>query len=159
MYTPKNNDTMNRQLKVQRLVLPFVLTANATPASKTHTNDAPSLLHLKFEGTGQDYTTTGNGGFDTSAEATAVTFATSSDANGVFSALIRVGEQVSKVISCRCIRRGVATGENVQCTFPTGATSGITSLGDKIVVDFDSAVNFATTNYDAVIEVQYTVAD
>lgn len=53
MYQPKDTEVYTRQLKVQRLVIPFVITANATPSSKTLTNDDPQILSLQTQGISQ----------------------------------------------------------------------------------------------------------
>jgi hypothetical protein len=158
-YESKVVPVRTQQLKVNTLVLPFTIVANVTPASKTRTNDAPSVLFLKLEGTGQDYTTVANGGFDTSAEAAAITFATATDSTGVFNALIKVGETISKVISVELHQVGTASMELKSGTSPTGASpSYVTSIGDKIVANFDSAVDLSTTDYNGFIVVQYVLS-
>lgn len=53
MYQPKDVDVYNRQLKVQRLSIPFKITHNATPASKTLTNDDAQILSLQTQGLSQ----------------------------------------------------------------------------------------------------------
>lgn len=162
MFDSKVSAVRSRQLRVNTLVLPFTIVSNATPASKTFTNDEPSVLCLKLEGI--DYTTVANGGFDTSAEASAITFATSTDATGIFSALVKIGEPIGKLISVKAIRTGttgpgvaVAIAEVLNGTIATGSTAGVTSVGDKLAIDFDSAVNFATTNYAGYVEVVYSL--
>jgi hypothetical protein len=154
-YQAKNELTLSRQLKVQELAIPLFVTANATPASKTVANDEPAMLFINTEGISQ--ITLANGAVDTAAELSAITFATATDATGVYSMLVRIGEQVSKVVSAQVIRRD--GNEVISCTFPTGATTGISSLGDKIVLNADSAVNFATTNYDASLVIRYVAAE
>ena len=163
-YDCKGNLQRLAQLKTCELVLPFSITHNATPANKTITNDNPSVLFLKLQGTGQDYTTVANGGFDTSAESSAITFATATDTTGVFNVLVRCGEAVGKVISVALYETGAtAIGDTsgapeiLMGTSPTGAPSTfLTSVGDKIVANFDSAVNFATTDYNGYVKVIYT---
>lgn len=153
-YQAQNQNTLSRQLKVVELAIPFNVTANGTPASKTQTTDEPSLLFINTEGlTG---ISVASGAFDTSAEAAAITFATATDATGVYNLLLRVGEQVQKVVSAEVTRNLVSGAtELLTCSNPTGATRYVTSLGDKLVFNLDSGVNFATTNYDATLIVRY----
>lgn len=153
-YQAQNQNTLSRQLKVVELAIPLNVVANATPASKTQRTDEPTLLFVKTEGI--DGITVNSGAFDTSAEASAITFATSNDANGVYSLLLRVGEQVAKVVSAEVHKTLVGgAAEIVSASSPTGATRYLTNLGDKLVFDLDSAVNFAATNYDATLVVRY----
>jgi len=157
-YQAQNQNTLSRQLKVQELVIPLNVTANATPASKTQTTDEPSMLFINTEGITGISTTTG--AFDTSAEANAITFASANDANGIYNLLLRVGEQVGKVVHAE-VHKNLVSGatEVLTCSSPTGATRYVTSLGDKLVFNLDSAVNFASTNYDATLHVKYIVAE
>jgi hypothetical protein len=156
MYESKNPLVKLRQDKTESLVLPFKLTANATPASKTYTNDEPGILFFNFQGlTGA---TVAAGAFDTAGELSAITWATATDTTGVFNVVVRVGDQITKVVSATCSRNAVATGEIIKATFPTGATTGISSAGDKIVLNFDSAVDFSAADYDGIIRVEYTVS-
>ena len=158
-YQAQNSGTLQRQLKVVELAIPLSVIANATPASKTQAADEPQLLFINTEGiTGISANT---GAFDTSAEAAAITFATATDTTGVYNLLLRVGEQVSKVVSAevRTNLVGGSSSETVTPTSPTGATRYVTSLGDKLVFNVDCAVNFASTNYDATLVVRYTTAE
>jgi hypothetical protein len=135
------------------MVLPVFITGNATPASKTLSYDEPSLSFLKTEGL--DHITLARGAVDSASELSAITFATATDATGIFSCLIRCGEPVLKVCSVKLSNR--AGNELVVGTAPTGATAYITSVGDKIVANFDCGVNFAAANGDFAIEVEYVV--
>lgn len=153
MYEPKDSQVRGRQLKVQRLVVPVVINADGTPEDKTFDIDEPSLVFLKTQG--KDDITVASGAVDTQAELDAITFMASDDMNGDFSILIRINEPVVKVMSVKGADNanfGIYGG-----TFPTGATSGITSLGDKIVVDMSSGVDLSTDSIDMALEVEYVV--
>jgi len=150
-YQAQNQNTLSRQLKVVELAIPLNIVANATPASKVQSNDEPSILFIATEG--KNGITVASGAYDTTAEADAITLATANDANGIYSLLLRVGEQVSKVVTAE-VHQNFAT-ENITATVPTGSTVFITSLGDKLVLNLDSAVNFASTNYNATLVVRY----
>lgn len=154
-YQAKEAAVLRRQLEVIELAIPLFVDSNATPASKTQTNDEPSVLFMNTQGiTGISVAT---GAFDTSAEAAAITFATATDTTGVYNLLVRIGEQVKKVVYAQVIRRD--GNEVISCTFPTGSSEGITSLGDKIVLNADSAVNLATTDLNATLVVAYVPAE
>jgi len=157
-YQAQNELTLSRQLKVVELAIPFSVTANATPASKTVTRDEPAMLFVNVEGISG--ITLANGAVDTAAELSAITFATATDTTGVYNLLLRVGEQVSKVVSAQVVKNNVggASSEAITCTYPTGATSGITSLGDKLVFNCDTNTSFATTDYSATLVVRYVPA-
>jgi len=51
------------------------------------------------------------------------------------------------------------TNEVTSCTFPTGAATGITADGDKIVLNCDTALDLSTTNLDASLVVRYVAAE
>lgn len=155
-YDAKNELVRARQLKVQKLSIPFFIDANATPASKTVTRDEPALLFLNVEGISG--ITLAAGAVDSAAELSAITFATATDATGVFNALVRIGESLLKVCSAKIVSRAGAS-DIVAATFPTGATSGITSVGDKIVLNFDAGRDFSSADGDYCLEVEYVVAE
>lgn len=155
-YQAKQELQSRRQLKVQKMSIPFLITANATPASKVVTRDEPGILFLNVEGISG--ITVAAGAMDTSAELSAITFATATDSTGVFNACVRVGEQIAKVCSARITSRAGAS-DVVAATFPTGATTGITSVGDKIVLNLDCGRDFSAANGDYCLEVEYVLAE
>jgi hypothetical protein len=53
MFTPKNPEVMERQLVVQRLSIPFKITSNATPSSKSLSSDDGQILQLQTLGQSQ----------------------------------------------------------------------------------------------------------
>jgi hypothetical protein len=155
-YEAKNEFVRGRQLKVQRLVLPFSITGHATPASKTIVRDDAGLLFINTEGISG--ITVAAGAMDTDAELAAITFTAADDSDGIINLCVRVGEDLDKVLLARLSKRGA--NENVNGTFPTGATSGITSVGDKVVLNVDTATDFsaaATSNW--VLELEYQVSE
>jgi hypothetical protein len=159
-YYPKDDLTYGRSVKVQSLTIPFYITANATPASKTLAVDEPGLLFLNVQGIND--CTVAAGAFDTSTEQSAITFATPTDSTGAFGLLVRVGngsELILKVMSVTVSsRNGAVSG--ILCSPPTGANSTpaveyITLLGDKLVANVASGIDLATTNADLVLKVEY----
>lgn len=154
-YDAKDTIVRDRILETLELCVPFSIVANATPASKSMTEDEPSLLFLNTQGI-QDITLA-DGAVDSQAELDALTFAVPNDAAGIFNLLLRMNEPVVKIVSAQIIQ--LNGSEMINCTFVTGSTNGITSAGNKVVFNADSAVNFATTNYNATLIVNYVVGE
>lgn len=157
-YDAKNQLVQGRKLKSQRLVIPFSVVGHATPASKTVSVEDPGVLFLNFEGVSG--ITLAAGAVDTAGELSDITFAAATDTTGIFNILVRVGETVQKVILARVHKTGGA--ENVNGTFPTmviGAL-GITSVGNKIALNLDTATDFsvaATSRW--ALELEYQVSE
>lgn len=148
-YESKSSVVRARQLKVQKLSVPFSLTANATPASVVLANDEPSAMFIKSEGVDQI-----TGALATSETATFVDAPV--DANGILNILIKVEEKVLKIVSARM--HSLATG--VAQPLYRGSASGVSTGsggGKSIMLTLDSAVNHATTNVDGCIEVEYII--
>lgn len=146
-YNAKSELVLNRQLKVQRIVIPFVITGNATPASVAIAKDDPALLFLKTQGVDQI-----TAALD-SADGTP-TFVSQNDANGLFSAMVKVGEPVGKVMHAMIVRRD-AHGFD---TCKLADTDGITAAGDKIVLDCDTGVDLSAANLNACLVLEYVAA-
>lgn len=149
-YDSKNELVRARQLKVQRLTIPFTLTANATPASVVLRNDEPAIMFLQSEGVDQV-----TGALDTSETAT-YTGAALVDANGILQVLLKIREKVLKVCQARMVSRTDGVTQPIFLGSATGITTG-TGGGSSIMLKIDSSVNHATTNVDACIEVEYVL--
>lgn len=147
-FYAKSPGAQDRQLKVQRLVIPFSVASNATPASVVLGNDEPSVMFLKSEGV--DYI---------SAEVallgdTATFTVAPNDANGIMNVFIVVGEPVAKVCQANVINRVSGGSQPVKL----GDADGLSSLSN-IMLTMDSTINFATTSADLCLEVDYIVDD
>lgn len=147
-YNAKADLVQNRQLKVQRLVIPFTITGNATPASVVITRDEPGILFLKTEGVNQI-----TAALD-AADGTP-TLAAADDSDGIFNLMVKISEPVGKVMQAKV--SGRASAAIVGCTLAN--TTGITAGGDKIVLNCDTAVDFSAANLDGCLEVEYVVAE
>jgi len=147
-YSAKNEHVLNAQLKVQELCLRLAITGNATPASVVVAVDYPAVLFLRTEGVNKI-----TAALDASDGTPS--FVAQNDANGLFSAMIKVGEPVGKVLSAQLIRR---TAHGVD-TCKLADTDGITAAGDKIVLDCDTGVDLSAANLDACLIVKYVVAE
>jgi len=146
-YNAKQDLVLNRQLKVQELAIPLSITGNATPASVVPTSDERGMVFLETEGVDQ-ITAALNGD-------TAPTFVAQDDSNGLFSVMIVVGEQIQKVLSAQLVRRNAHASDSAKLA----NTTGITALGDKIVLDCDTAVNLSSASLDACLIVRYIAAE
>jgi len=150
-YDSKSELVRSRQLKVQRLVIPFTVTANATPANVVLRTDEPSTLALKSEGV--DNITSS---LETSETATYTV--TPVDANGTLNMLVRVREPIGKVQRADVTDRVNGGSQPCKLGSTTGITTG-TGGGNSIMLTMDSTVNHATTNFDGCLEVEYTIAE
>lgn len=146
-YNAKQDLVQNRQLKVQELAIPLAITGNATPASVIVASDEPGIVFLKTQGVDK-ITPALNGD-------TAPTFVAQNDATGLFSVMIVIGEQIGKVCSAQLVRRTAHATDSAKIA----NTTGITALGDKIVLDCDTAVDLSAANLDACLIVRYVAAE
>lgn len=153
MYQPKDAAVASRQLVVQRLSIPFTVTHNASPASKTMTVDEPSLVFFNFQGITQLSTSTG------AIETGEIlpTLATATDSTGVFNVLIKIREPLVKVCAVYLIGRG--SSSLMLSGQPLAFTTGSTNSGQSIVANIPSGVNLSTTDVDACLCVEYTTVE
>ena len=145
-FQAKQSQVRDRQLKVQKLSIPLDITYHATPASKVVLVDEPGILFLQVEGI--DRITEAAGAVDD--DTTLPTMSAESDANGIFYAAFKIGEVVSKVVSCKLVNR--ATTEILACEILASADSGLVAI-----VKVDSGINLSTTDMDATLELEYIV--
>lgn len=155
MFQPKDTQVYGRQLKVQRLSIPFTVTSNATPANKSYTVDEPALVFFNFQGlTGISSST---GAIDSSGE-TLPTLATATDSTGVFNVLVKTGEQLAKVVDVKIHSRTGQSGITDYCQI-LAFTTGSSTSGQSIVANITSGVNFSTTSLDACLTVEYIIQE
>lgn len=114
-YQAKTPQVSERQLRVQRLSIPFKIVGNATSTSAVLSNDEPSVLFLKTQGV--DQVTPAVDSSDT-----VPTFADpAADGAGVINMLVKIEETLSKVVSAVVIDR--QTGNLYRCF--VGDSSGV----------------------------------
>lgn len=147
-FYAKDSGVQNRQLKVQELCIPLAITGNATPASVVVASDEPAILFLKTEGKDQITAALGTD---------SASFVAPVDATGLFSALLVINEQVSKVLSAELISRVSHAPTNSAKL--ANANTGISTNGDKIAIDCDTAVDLSAANLNACLVVRYIVAE
>ena len=152
-FEAKDPQVQGRALKVQRLVVPVAITANATPASKILASDEPSLVFIKAEGINQ--ITTSTGALETGE--TLPTLATATDATGVINVLVKINEPLAKVMSVK------VTGRNSTQLQKQGEilafTTGSTNSGKSVVCNITTGLNLASASMDAVLEVEYVISE
>jgi hypothetical protein len=147
-FQAKNDQVLQRQLKVQRLVIPFTITANATPASVVIRNDEPSVLFIKSEGVDQITAALASG-------ETATYSVSPNDANGIINIYVKIdGDDCDKVCRASVVSRTTGAAQPVKL----GDADGISSVGN-IMLTMDSTVDFSTTNFDGCLEVEYIVSE
>lgn len=151
-YSPKASAVAQRALKVQRLVIPLTVSANATPASKVVANDEPAVLFINAQGVTQ--ITAAKGALD-SGEATPTFDLALADATGDLNMLVKISEPVSKVLSARVVDR--ATGASYACYTNTSAAP-LSANGDKMLLNCHTNISLATTALNACLVVEYVVA-
>ncbi len=146
-FYAKDSLAMDRQLKVQKLTIPFTITASATPASVVITSDEPSILFFQTEGVNQI----------TAAKASSevATYTTSPvDANGTVNIFVKVGEAVAKIMYANAYDRANGGSQPVKL----GSASGLSSLSNMMLT-LDSSQDFSSTNADYCLVVEYVVVD
>ncbi len=151
-FQAKDPIVLDRELKVQKVSIPFTITHSATPGSKVIVADEPSILFLDTEGLNQ--ITIAAGALQTGEVLPSL--ATPTDSTGAFAALLLIREPLSKVVYARLTGRG-ATSISLSCevlAFTTG-----TGGGQSAVVNVRSGINLSTTDLNAVLELEYIVAD
>jgi hypothetical protein len=116
-------------------------------------NDEESLLFINTE----DLTTAtyANGAFSSLEEQDDITFQVSNNHTGHFSLLLRINEQIEKVLCAEIIQRNGS--EAIDLSFASGSDQGITLDGDKIVLNAISSVDLGLLSYDACLVVRYAV--
>lgn len=151
-YYSKDPLVEDRQLKVQRLVIPFTITGNASASSVSIVSDEPSIMFLRTAG--NDQITIASGALVTGETATYTVSPV--DATGIFNVLVKVNETVEKVCEASVWRRDTGTPQVVKL----GDADGLTSEGKiMLTVDSDLALNSGSNTLDASLCVAYIVSE
>lgn len=147
-FNPTNELVFNRNLKVVRLSIPFVITHNATAASVILQNDEAGFVFLKSAGVDQITPALQSG--------EVATYTTSPvDATGTFNILVRINEYINKVCDAEIVDR--VNGGTLACAL--GSATGVTVLnggiGQAIMLTGKTSVNFTTTDLNGCLNVEY----
>lgn len=143
-HMDKNSQVEDFKLRSKRLVIPFSIVHNATPASKTNSNDLPSSMVLSLEGQTATATAIDSG----------TNFTTEVDANGIFGILLYNLGTVSKL--CKYTADFTSAG-TIALTAKGASSSGVTA-SSNIAVSADWTGNLATTDLSGVLTVDYQVS-
>ncbi len=147
-FYAKDSAAQDRQLKVQRLVIPFSVTASATASAVVLKNDESSVMFMKSEGV--DYITAELASLGDSATYTV----SPDDSDGKMNFLVVVGEQVAKICQANVIDR--VNGGSQPCKL--GDADGLSTLSNMMLT-MDASIDFSTTNGDLCLIVEYCVDD
>lgn len=151
-FMSKNSLVQGRELKVQRLVIPFTVTASATPSAVILRCDEPNMLFLRSEGVNQ--ITTGSGALATGE--TATYSVSPDDSDGILNLFVKI--QPDDICAKVCQASAVSRTTGVQHPVKLGDADGISSTGN-IMLTMDSTVNLSTTDFDGCLELEYVVAE
>lgn len=146
-FYSKNSTVQDRQLKVQRLCIPFTVTASATSANVVLTSDETSIMFMQT--TGNDQITAQ----DSAAEAAYA--GTLSDSSGNFRILLVLGEKALKI--CRAVITSRTDGTAKACYPDTGGSPAGVAASGNVMLYAPTGVNFTTTSLDACLVVEYQV--
>ncbi len=150
-YVPQDSLVQLRNLKVERLVIPFSIVGSATSTSVVATSDEPGFVFFATQGV--DGITAA---LSTSETATYTT--SPDDGTGVFNVLIKLGESVGKLCSARFSLRDSLTAQAVKLGSATGITTG-TGGGKSLMLTCDTTVDLHASNTIlGVLEVDYAVS-
>lgn len=158
-YEAKQSQVRDRQLKVQRLVIPFTVVGHATAASVSLSCDEPALMFFQSEGVNQI-----TDALDTDETAT-YTDTAPGDSAGELNVLIKVGEDIEKVLGCQLYNRdadGFGGPDATDVKANLGSATGITTGdggGKSIMLSIDTGETHATGTHLKCIVVEYVVSE
>lgn len=155
-YRAKQSSVQDRQLKVQRLVIPFQVVGSATAADVSITSDEPGFVF--FESNAVDQIT---GALATDETAT-YTDGTPVDADGELNVLLTLGEEIVKVmggVMYNLDADGFAplTGTGVNLGSATGITTGVGG-GKSLMISVDTGADHTTGTHKRALVVEYVAA-
>jgi len=150
-YQAQDSLVLGRQLKTQRLVLPFTVTGgNGTPANVSFVADDPAIIGFKSASVDQTAAMLATG-------ETAPTY-TTTDASGIFGALVAINETIGKVFNAQIVDRKANSVcyANITATPAGGITAG-TGGGKKIALQCKIPTDLTSnTTFDGVVIVEYS---
>lgn len=154
-YYATQSLVQDRQLKVQRLVIPFQVVGNATPANVVVTCDEPGFLFFQSEGVNQITAALATNETATYTDATPV------DADGELNILVRINEPLTKIMGASIHNRDASaftalTGAGANLGSATGITTG-SGGGQSIMLSIDTGGSSATGTTKRCIVVEYIV--
>lgn len=144
MYFHKHAGAEDYALRCARLLIPFSITFNATPASKVTAVDLAGVAVLATEG-------------QTAAAAavdSGTNFTTPVDATGIFGVLLANLGTVEKLLDAQILQLSSGTAT---ISKKGASSSGVTASGN-IAVSIDSSLDLSAVSLSAVLAVDYRIA-
>lgn len=140
----KNEAVEDYRVKSERMVIPFAIVHNSTPASKTYSSDLPSAICLATEGlTAQ-----------CAAIDTGTNFSTPTDSTGVFGVLVYNLGTVKKLLHTDFVNLSSGTATVTR----SGASStGVTASGN-VAVSIDWSGSLATTDLSGNLVMDFIIS-
>lgn len=143
-YFLKHAGAEDYSLRSARMLIPFTITFNATPASKLHATDLPGVMVLASEGL-----TAAAAAVDTGTN-----FTTPVDATGIFGVLLANLGSVEKLLDVSLVNLSSGTA----AVSRVGASSSGVTASSNIAVSVDWSGNLATTSLTATLAVDYRIS-
>lgn len=140
----KNAAVQDYEVKSERLCIPFSIVHNATPASKTNSNDLPAAMTLALEG-------------QTAAAAaidSGTNFTTPVDSTGIFGILLASLGTVAKLHKAEIV--GLSSG-TIAVTLKGASSTGVTASGN-IAVSADSSLDLSAVDLSGTLCVDYIIS-
>lgn len=140
----KNSAVEDYKVKSERLCLPFSIVHNATPASKTSSNDLPGAMVLAMEGL-----TAAAAAIDSGTG-----FTTPVDSTGIFGILVYNLGTVAKMHKAEVV--GLSSG-TAAVTLKGASSTGVTASGN-LAVSVDWSGDLSATDLSATLCVDYIIS-
>ncbi len=140
----KDQGVEDYRVKSERLVIPFAIVHNATPASKTNSNDLPSALVLALEGQTATAAAIDSG----------TNFTTPVDSTGIFGCLVYNLGTVKKLLTADCVNLSSGT---MALTRVGASSTGVTASGN-IAVSIDWNGSLAATDLSANLVIDFIIS-
>lgn len=139
-----NAQVEDYRIKANRICIPFTIVHNATPASKTVSNDLSAACYIATEGL--------------TAAAAAVdsgtNFTTPADATGIFGILLANVGTVKKVTR---VAVDMLSSGTVAVTLKGASSSGVTASGN-IAVSVDSSLDLSAVDLSGTLTIDFQVS-
>lgn len=143
-YDAKNSAVLDYSIKSERLLIPFAIVANATPASKTNSNDLAPAMVLALEGQ-----TAAAAAIDSGTNFTAPV-----DSTGNFSVLVTNLGTVKKLLKVEVIDPSSGT---VTVARKGASSTGVTASGN-IAVSVDSSLDLSSVSLSGTLCIDYIIS-
>jgi|SRR5271165_4378951 len=153
---PRNDRAFQRAVEVQRLVIPFYITHNATPASKVLSTDEPTICFLQAQGVTQ--ISVANGALNP-GESSPPFDLSAADATGDFNLMVNLQDQkdsVVKIMHAQISNR--ANGAVYPCYHNSTNPDIAGPNSNQMLLNCHSSVNLASTDIDGCLEIEYITA-